>query len=92
LGYLVHKKTASVVAITEVKKEDQAALAQLALNFKGQFNENVAERRKWGGGIMGVKANHVTRYRQKLAEKEAAKQAGGSVPQPAAAAAAAAEK
>jgi len=93
LGYLVHKKTASVVAITDVKKEDQAALIQLANNFKAQFNDNVTERRKWGGGIMGVKANHVTRYRQKIAEKEAAKQAGGGSAMPAAAvAAAAAEK
>jgi len=90
LGYLVHKKTASVVALTDVKKEDSAALSQLSQNFKSQFNDNAAERRKWGGGIMGVKANHVTRYRQKLAEKEAAKQAGGSVAQPAAAVAAAA--
>jgi large subunit ribosomal protein L7Ae len=90
LGYLVHKKTASVVCLTEVKKEDQAALTQLTTNFKAQFNDNVTERRKWGGGIMGVKANHVTRYRQKLAEKEAAKAAGGSVAQPAAAATAAA--
>jgi len=89
LGYLVHKKTASVVALTEVKKEDLAALTQLATSFKALFNDDVAVRRKWGGGIMGVKANHVTRYRQKLAEKEAAK-AGTAAAQPAAAAAAAA--
>jgi large subunit ribosomal protein L7Ae len=84
LGYLVHKKTASVVALTEVKKEDQAALAQLNSSFRALFNDNVNDRRKWGGGVMGIKANHVTRYRQKLAEKEAAKH--GSVAAPAAAA------
>jgi large subunit ribosomal protein L7Ae len=83
LGYLVHKKTASVVALTEVKKEDQAALAQLNSSFRALFNDNVNDRRKWGGGVMGIKANHVTRYRQKLAEKEAAKH--GSVAAPAAA-------
>jgi len=78
LGYLVHKKTASVIALTEVKKEDQASLAQQTASFRALFNDNVADRRKWGGGVMGVKANHVTRYRQKLAEKEAAKQAGAA--------------
>jgi len=83
LGYLVHKKTASVVALTDVKKEDQAALAQLNSSFRALFNDNANDRKKWGGGVMGIKANHVTRYRQKLAEKEAAKH--GSVAAPAAA-------
>jgi len=84
LGYLVHKKTASVVALTDVKKEDQAALAQLNSSFRALFNDNVNDRKKWGGGVMGVKANHVTKYRQKLAEKEAAKASGGAVVVPAA--------
>jgi len=48
------------------------------------FNDNVNDRKKWGGGVMGVKANHVTKYRQKLAEKEAAKASGGAVVVPAA--------
>jgi large subunit ribosomal protein L7Ae len=78
LGYLVHKKTASVIALTDVKKEDQAALAQQITSFRALFNDNANDRKKWGGGVMGVKANHVTRYRQKLAEKEAAKQAGAT--------------
>jgi len=76
LGYLVHKKTASVVALTEVKKEDQATLNSLNANFRALFNDNANSRKQWGGGVMGVKANHVTRYRQKLAEKEAAKHRG----------------
>jgi len=79
LGYLVHKKTASVVALTDLKKEDQAALAQLNSSFRALFNDNVNDRKKWGGGVMGVKANHVTKYRAKLAEKEAAKASGASV-------------
>jgi len=76
LGYLVHKKNASVVAVTDVKKEDQAALTQFANNYRAMFNENADIRKKWGGGVMGVKANHVIKYRQKLAERERAKQAG----------------
>jgi large subunit ribosomal protein L7Ae len=75
LGYLVHKKNASVIALTDVRKEDQAPLAQQISAFRALFNDNVNDRKKWGGGVMGVKANHVTKYRQKLAEKEAAKQA-----------------
>jgi len=79
LGYLVHKKTASVIALTDVKKEDQAALTQLSTNFRALYNDNVNDRKKWGGGIMGTKANHVTRYRAQLAAKEAAKQGAAAV-------------
>jgi len=76
LGYLVHKKTASVVAVTDVKKEDAAALTQYANNYRQMFNDNADIRRKWGGGVMGIKANHVTKHRERLAERERAKQAG----------------
>merc|ERR1711904_576933 len=53
LGQLVHKKTASCVAFTAVRKEDQHDLDTLAKTFHAQFNENMEIRRKWGGGIMG---------------------------------------
>ena len=53
LGTLTHKKNAAVVALTEVKKEDDSKLKTLQENAKVQFNENV--ERKWGGGIMGLK-------------------------------------
>jgi len=82
LGYLVHKKTASVVAVTDVKKEDQAALTQFTNNYRAMFNENADIRKKWGGGVMGVKANHVIKYRQKLAERERAKQASSQAQVP----------
>jgi len=65
LGQLVHKKTASCVALTSVRQEDQSELATLASNFKAQFNDNNEHRRKWGGGIMGIKSQHVTRRREK---------------------------
>eukprot|EP01055_Gregarina_sp_Pseudo9_P002439 Gregarina_sp_Pseudo_9__2438@NODE_2728_length_895_cov_298_671729_g2496_i0_p3_GENE_NODE_2728_length_895_cov_298_671729_g2496_i0NODE_2728_length_895_cov_298_671729_g2496_i0_p3_ORF_typecomplete_len101_score31_71Ribosomal_L7Ae/PF01248_26/2_4e26_NODE_2728_length_895_cov_298_671729_g2496_i0135437 len=39
LGALVHQKTAAVVAIDSVKKEDQAELDQLIHNFYPMFNE-----------------------------------------------------
>jgi len=40
LGKLVHQRTATCVALTEVKKEDYQDLEVLQRNFRGQFNEN----------------------------------------------------
>jgi len=70
LGHIVHKKTVSAVALTEVRKEDQAKLDQFISNVRIQFNDNASDRKKWGGGVMGVKANHVIRAREKQAAKE----------------------
>ena len=53
LGQLVHKKTASVVALTQVNKEDKHKMDSLSEAFRSQFNDNVDNLRKWGGGIMG---------------------------------------
>lgn len=73
LGKFVGKKTATCVAVTAVKKENQKDLDTLADSFKAAFNDNSDLRKKWGGGIMGVKSQHVMRYRQMLIEKEQAK-------------------
>merc|ERR1712060_584592 len=45
LGQLVHKKFASCLALTSVRKEDQNDLEHLAKNFHAQFNENVEVRK-----------------------------------------------
>jgi len=76
LGQLVHKKTASCVALTAVRQEDKNELDQLANNFKAQFNDNTEVRRRWGGGIMGVKSQHVMKRRAKALEMEQAKKLG----------------
>merc|ERR1719240_1047682 len=76
LGQLVHKKTASCLAVCSVRKEDQSDLDALANNFKAQFNQNMEARRRWGGGIMGVKSNHVMAKREKALQIEAAKKMG----------------
>jgi large subunit ribosomal protein L7Ae len=70
LGHIVHKKTVSAVALTDVRKEDQAKLEQFVSNVRIQFNDNVSDRKKWGGGVMGVKANHVIKARERAAAKE----------------------
>jgi len=63
------------LALTEVKKEDFQDLDVLAKNFKQLFNENEAHRRTWGGGVMGIKNQHMMTKRAKLAEIELAKKA-----------------
>lgn len=40
LGQLVHKKTATCLAVTEVRKEDYQDLETLSKTFRAQFNEN----------------------------------------------------
>merc|ERR1711918_148609 len=47
LGQLVHKKFASCVAVTSVRKEDQHELDTLMNNAKAQFNENNESRKRW---------------------------------------------
>jgi len=76
LGQLVHKKAASCVALTTVRQEDKHDLDKLADNFKAQFNDNVEVRRRWGGGIMGIKSQHVMQRREKALQIEQAKKMG----------------
>jgi len=76
LGQLVHKKTASCVAFTTVRQEDKSDLDKLASNFNAQFNESTEARRRWGGGLMGVKSQHVTQRREKAIQMEQAKKLG----------------
>jgi len=75
LGQLVHKKTATALAITDVSKEDVPKLQHLTQNFRTMYNDATADRRRWGGGIMGHKAQAVIEQRKKVAAKEAAKSA-----------------
>merc|ERR1712127_224753 len=75
LGKLCHTKTATCVALTEVKKEDMKDFDTLKTTFNAQFNENADLKRKWGGGIMGIKNQHMMAKREKLREIELAKKA-----------------
>merc|ERR1711972_104022 len=76
LGQLVHKKTASCIALTTVRQEDKSELEKLAENFRAQFNDNAEHRRRWGGGIMGIKSQHVMQRREKAIQIEQAKKLG----------------
>jgi large subunit ribosomal protein L7Ae len=75
LGKLCHMKTATCVAITDVNREDMQDLDALSTQFKEQYNNNAKQQRQWGGGIMGIKNQHMIRAREKLREIELAKKA-----------------
>jgi len=75
LGQLVHRRTTCALAVTDVAKDDTAKLDQLIQNFRLMYNDATADRRKWGGGVMGHKAQAVLKTREKVAQKEAAKSA-----------------
>merc|ERR1712039_599512 len=76
LGQLVHKKSASCLALTSVSQEDKNELDKIATNMKAQFNDNELHRKKWGGGIMGIKSQHVMQRREKAIQIEQAKKLG----------------
>jgi len=66
LGTVVHKKTAAVLAITEVRSEDKSELSKLIQAIKDGYHDKYEEsRRHWGGGIMGAKAQARTAKKQK---------------------------
>jgi large subunit ribosomal protein L7Ae len=75
LGKLVHQKTATCLAVTDVKKEDYQDLDTFQKTFKALFNDNEQLRRHWGGGIMGIKNQHMMAKREKQREIELAKKA-----------------
>lgn len=73
LGTLVHKKTATAVAITEVRPEHKQELASLVQAVKVNFNDKYDEVRKhWGGGINGAKSQAKLAKREALSAKEKA--------------------
>jgi len=75
LGKLCHLKTAAVVALTDVRKEDMQDFNTHQNNFKAQYNDNVDLKRSYGGGLMGIKNQHMMAKREKIREIELAKKA-----------------
>ncbi|KAG4305945.1 hypothetical protein PORY_000855 [Pneumocystis oryctolagi] len=66
LGTVVHKKTSTVLAFTEVRSEDKNALATLITTIKANYNDKYDEfKRIWGGGIMGQKSISAAIKKQK---------------------------
>uniref|UniRef100_M4B6Z0 60S ribosomal protein L7a n=2 Tax=Peronosporaceae TaxID=4777 RepID=M4B6Z0_HYAAE len=75
LGQLVHQKNAAAVALTHVNKEDKAKFDSLAGVVRAKYNDDSTSRRKWGGGIMGLKTQKKLELREKAIAAEAAKKA-----------------
>jgi large subunit ribosomal protein L7Ae len=78
LGHLIHQKTASCVALTDLKKEDGPKLDQIVSTIRLMYNDNVADRKKWGGGLIGIKAQHVQIQRERAKARELASKAAKS--------------
>jgi len=75
LGAVVHKKTATALALTAVSKEDQSKLSDIVSVARDAFNKNVDLRRHYGGGKLGPKSSAARNKKEKaLAKEERAKQ------------------
>ena len=70
LGTVVHKKTATALALTGVKGEDSREFTKLVETARQVYNDG--PRVSWGGGIMGPKSQARARKLAKIAAKEAA--------------------
>jgi len=75
LGKLVHQKTATCVALTEVRKEDYQDFETLTKTFDIMYNQNEKLRRTWGGGVMGIKNQHMMTARERIRQIEDQKKA-----------------
>lgn len=77
LGQLVHMKTATAVAFTGVRREDEGAFAKLVEAVRANYNERFDEtRRQWGGGILGPKAQARIAKHEAAVRREEAKRMG----------------
>jgi len=69
LGTVIHKKTAAVLALTEVRAEDKTELSKLLSTIKEGYTDKYEDaKRHWGGGIMGAKANARNAKKKKALE------------------------
>ena len=68
LGQLVHQKNAAVVALTEVRKEDEGDLSNFVTACRTNFNNNTQMRKEIGGFQKGAKSQ--IKYNRVVAEKE----------------------
>ena len=77
LGAVVGKKTATALALTNVKKEDQAALNKLVETVNTNYTDRFSEiQRHFGGGIMGDKTNARLARLAKIKAREVAAKMG----------------
>lgn len=75
LGALVHKKTASCLALASVNAEDNARFTKITELARALFNNNAEARRAWGGGQVGIRTQIRIAKREALIALEKAKKA-----------------
>ena len=64
------RQTAAVLAITEVRSEDKNEFSKLVSAIKeGYLEKHEENRKKWGGGIMGAKAQMRIEKKQKALDQ-----------------------
>ena len=77
LGRLVHRKTCTTVAFTQVNSEDKSALAKLVEAIRTNYNDRYDEiRRHWGGSVLGPKSVACITKLEKAKAKELATKLG----------------
>merc|ERR1712098_118364 len=73
LGRVVHRKTATCLALAQINPEDRPNLNKVIEAVKTNFNDRFEELRKhWGGGIMGSKSQARVAKLEKAKAKELA--------------------
>jgi len=75
LGALVHKKTASCLAVTRVNKDDEKSLKALQDSALELFNNNSAFIKQWGGQKMGQRTELRVKAHEAAIAAERAKKA-----------------
>jgi len=67
LGQVVHKKTATALALTAVNKEDLKLYDAIKQSVKEQNASSEQARKQWGGGILGRKSIAALKKKHKAA-------------------------
>merc|ERR1712113_1041281 len=79
LGKLVHKKTATAVALSEVNREDVGELENLVSMARKAYNDNKEHLTSWGGGERGLKSQHKMELQEKAIAREQIKKTGAKL-------------
>uniref|UniRef100_A0A915JKT5 60S ribosomal protein L7a n=1 Tax=Romanomermis culicivorax TaxID=13658 RepID=A0A915JKT5_ROMCU len=71
LGRIVHRKTCTVLALTNVNADDRSNLSKIVETVRTNYNDRFDEQRKtWGGGILGAKSQARITKLEKAKAKE----------------------
>jgi large subunit ribosomal protein L7Ae len=74
LGALVHQKTAAVVALTNVRKEDRAEFDAVLEVCRSQYNDNAPLLKQWSEQKFGSKHREAeAKHLRRIAKEEASK-------------------